>query len=136
MTVPAGQVADFAIDFDACKSFVKAGKSGKILLKPVLAVLPIRHRRRTRGLRPAADAGVVRPVPGTPGVGARHAPVRAPAARSGDPALLSGYIGGGSALATALTAFAFAYAGQNQREHQALLQALREGRVEAQFEND
>ena len=41
MTVPAGQVADFAIDFDACKSFVKAGKSGKILLKPVLAVLPI-----------------------------------------------------------------------------------------------
>lgn len=44
MTVPAGEVADFAIDFDACKSFVKAGKSGKsgkILLKPVLAVLPI-----------------------------------------------------------------------------------------------
>lgn len=41
MTVPAGEAADFAIDFDACKSFVKAGKSGKILLKPVLAVLPI-----------------------------------------------------------------------------------------------
>jgi hypothetical protein len=41
MEVPAGQVADFAIDFDACKSFVKAGNSGKILLKPVLAVIPI-----------------------------------------------------------------------------------------------
>jgi hypothetical protein len=41
MTVPAGQVADFAIDFDACKSFVKAGNSGKYLLKPVLAVIPI-----------------------------------------------------------------------------------------------
>jgi hypothetical protein len=41
ITVPAGQQADFAIDFDACKSFVKAGKSGKILLKPVLSVLPI-----------------------------------------------------------------------------------------------
>ena len=41
ITVPAGQEADFAIDFDACKSFVKAGKSGKILLKPVLSVLPI-----------------------------------------------------------------------------------------------
>jgi len=39
--VPAGQEVDFAIDFDACKSFVKAGKSGKILLKPVLSVLPI-----------------------------------------------------------------------------------------------
>ena len=41
MEVPAGQVADFAIDFDACKSFVRAGNSGKILLKPVLAVIPI-----------------------------------------------------------------------------------------------
>lgn len=39
--VPAGQVADFAIDFDACKSFVKAGNSGKVLLKPVLSVIPI-----------------------------------------------------------------------------------------------
>jgi Domain of unknown function (DUF4382) len=39
--VPAGQVADFAIDFDACKSFVKAGHSGKYLLKPVLSVIPI-----------------------------------------------------------------------------------------------
>jgi hypothetical protein len=41
ITVPAGQEVDFAIDFDACKSIVKAGKSGKILLKPVLSVLPI-----------------------------------------------------------------------------------------------
>ena len=39
--VPAGQVADFAIDFDACKSFVKAGRSGQYLLKPVLSVMPI-----------------------------------------------------------------------------------------------
>lgn len=41
LTVPAGQVADVAIDFDACKSFVKAGNSGKVLLKPVLSVIPI-----------------------------------------------------------------------------------------------
>ena len=41
LEVPAGQVADFAIDFDACKSFVKAGNSGKFLLKPVLSVIPI-----------------------------------------------------------------------------------------------
>jgi hypothetical protein len=40
MTVPAGEVADFAIDFDACKSFHTTG-NGKIMLKPVLAVLPI-----------------------------------------------------------------------------------------------
>lgn len=41
LTVPAGQVADFAIDFDACKSFVRAGNSGRYLLKPVLSVIPI-----------------------------------------------------------------------------------------------
>lgn len=41
LTVPPGQVADFAIDFDACKSFVRAGNSGRYLLKPVLAVIPI-----------------------------------------------------------------------------------------------
>lgn len=39
--VPADKVADFAIDFDACKSFVKAGNSGQYLLKPVLSVIPI-----------------------------------------------------------------------------------------------
>jgi hypothetical protein len=41
LAVPAGQVADFAIDFDACKSFVKAGNSGQYHLKPVLSVIPI-----------------------------------------------------------------------------------------------
>lgn len=41
MTVPEGQVADFAIDFDACKSFVRAGNSGQYLIKPVLSVIPI-----------------------------------------------------------------------------------------------
>jgi len=41
IAVPAGEVADFAIDFNACKSFVKAGNSGKYLLKPVLSVIPI-----------------------------------------------------------------------------------------------
>ena len=39
--VAADKVADFAIDFDACKSFVKAGNSGQYLLKPMLSVLPI-----------------------------------------------------------------------------------------------
>jgi hypothetical protein len=41
LDVKAGEVADFAIDFDACKSFVKAGTSGRYLLKPVLSVIPI-----------------------------------------------------------------------------------------------
>ncbi len=39
--VAPDKVADFAIDFDACKSFVKAGNSGQYILKPVLSVIPI-----------------------------------------------------------------------------------------------
>ena len=38
--VAVNQLADFVIDFDACKSVVKAGKSGQYLLKPVLHVIP------------------------------------------------------------------------------------------------
>ena len=38
--VAAGQIADFILDFDACKSFVKLGGSGKYVLKPVIRVLP------------------------------------------------------------------------------------------------
>lgn len=41
LAVPPGEVLDVAIDFDACKSFVKAGNSGKVLLKPVLRVIPL-----------------------------------------------------------------------------------------------
>jgi uncharacterized protein (DUF2252 family) len=55
-------------------------------------------------------------------------------ARSGDPAILSGYIGAGRALADAIAAFAVAYADQNERDHAALVEAVRDGRVEAQFE--
>jgi len=38
--VAAGRIADFILDFDACKSFVKLGTSGKFVLKPVIRVLP------------------------------------------------------------------------------------------------
>ncbi len=38
--VAAGQTADILLDFDACKSIVKAGNSGKYNLKPVLSVVP------------------------------------------------------------------------------------------------
>ena len=39
--VPAGKLADFVLDFDACKSIVKAGNSGKYNLKPVFSVMPL-----------------------------------------------------------------------------------------------
>lgn len=40
MTVAANQIADFVLDFNACRSVVTAGASGKYLLKPVIAVTP------------------------------------------------------------------------------------------------
>jgi hypothetical protein len=40
IAVAANQLADFVIDFDACKSVVQAGHSGRHLLKPVLSVMP------------------------------------------------------------------------------------------------
>jgi len=41
LQVQANEIADFAIDFDACKSVVKAGNSGRYLLKPVLTLIPL-----------------------------------------------------------------------------------------------
>jgi hypothetical protein len=40
ITVSADKTADFVLDFDACKSIVAAGGSGKYLLKPVLSMFP------------------------------------------------------------------------------------------------
>jgi len=39
MTVEADQLADFVLDFDACKSVVVAGKSGNYNLKPVVRAI-------------------------------------------------------------------------------------------------
>jgi hypothetical protein len=38
--VQADKVADFVLDFDACKSVVKRGNSGQYNLKPVVSVIP------------------------------------------------------------------------------------------------
>jgi uncharacterized protein (DUF2252 family) len=51
--------------------------------------------------------------------------------RSGDPAMLSGYMGRGDAFEDAMTVFARAYAAQNEADHAALVAAVRAGRVEA-----
>jgi len=39
--VADGEEVDLVLDFDACKSIVKAGNSGKFNLKPVVSVIPI-----------------------------------------------------------------------------------------------
>ena len=38
--IAANKMADFVLDFDACKSVVVAGNSGQYLLKPVVIVIP------------------------------------------------------------------------------------------------
>ena len=38
--IASNRMADFILDFDACKSVVTAGASGQYLLKPVLTVIP------------------------------------------------------------------------------------------------
>jgi Domain of unknown function (DUF4382) len=47
VTVEPNEVADLVLDFDACKSVVKRGNSGRYNLKPVVSVLP---RVRVDGL--------------------------------------------------------------------------------------
>jgi hypothetical protein len=56
-------------------------------------------------------------------------------ARSGEPALISGYLGKADTFDRAIAAFAVAYADQVERDHERLTQAVREGRLEAHAEN-
>lgn len=59
LTVNPDTVADFAIDFDACKSFVRAGNSGQYHLKPVLSVIPIVSSKIVGFVAPAMAASGV-----------------------------------------------------------------------------
>lgn len=54
--------------------------------------------------------------------------------RSGDAVVLTGYMGKSSVFADALANFSEAYADQNERDHAALVQAVRDGRIEAEIE--
>ncbi len=56
-------------------------------------------------------------------------------ARSGDAAMISGYIGSGGIFDDAICEFAGDYADQAERDHKAFVKATREGRVEASFES-
>lgn len=55
-------------------------------------------------------------------------------AKSGDAATISGYLGKGDSFDRALGGFAMAYARQNERDHAALVKAVRSGRVKALVE--
>ena len=51
-------------------------------------------------------------------------------AKSGDAATISGYLGNSSRFDDAVSNFAVAYADQNERDYQALLEAIRAGKIE------
>jgi uncharacterized protein (DUF2252 family) len=51
-------------------------------------------------------------------------------AKSGDAAMISGYLGSNDSFDKAVAKFALAYADQNQRDYQALLKAIRDGRIQ------
>ena len=53
-------------------------------------------------------------------------------ARTSDPAQISGYLGNGDTFDQAIASFAEAYADQAERDHAALVAAIKEGRVQAQ----
>jgi len=54
--------------------------------------------------------------------------------RSGDPAMISGYLGSSDEVAQAITLFAEAYADQTERDHAALLTAIKKGRIKAMLD--
>jgi hypothetical protein len=57
-------------------------------------------------------------------------------ARSGDAATISGYLGKSDRFDQAIGEFAIAYADQNQRDYNALVDAVNSGRVKALIEED
>jgi len=59
-----------------------------------------------------------------------HALARAHA-RTGDAAMMSGYMGSGQTFDDAIGEFAVEYADQNQRDYRAFVTAIRDGRVQA-----
>jgi len=55
-------------------------------------------------------------------------------ARSGDAAVISGYLGNSDVFDNALAAFSVSYADQNEKDHATLERAIHDGKIEAVFE--
>ena len=55
-------------------------------------------------------------------------------ARSGEPAVISGYLGKSDAFDEAIAAFSVAYADQNEQDHAVLKRAIQDGKIEAVIE--
>ena len=56
-------------------------------------------------------------------------------ARAGQPSLIAGYLGKGNEFGEALADFANVYARQNERDYEAQVRAVRQGRIEVYTES-
>ena len=57
-------------------------------------------------------------------------------AKSGDAALISGYLGKSDDFDQAIGEFALAYADQNEKDHAALVAAVKAGKIDAVVEEE
>jgi hypothetical protein len=57
-------------------------------------------------------------------------------AKSGDAAMISGYLGKSDTFDQAIGQFALAYADQNEKDHAALVAAVKAGRIKAIIEKE
>ncbi len=88
--------------------------------------------RQLRDMKLSAEVEAMIPVEFTAYVGLCAATLARAHARTSDPAQISGYLGNKDTFDRAIADFAEAYADQTERDHAALLAAIKEGRVQAQ----
>jgi hypothetical protein len=108
-------------------------------------LLPLRHGRMVRSaftFYRGAALTMATDLASTPSTGVRvqccgdAQALALSHARSGNSAMLSGYMGKSDAFDKATAAFSMAYADQNESDHAALDRAVRKGKVKAVFEGD
>jgi uncharacterized protein (DUF2252 family) len=90
------------------------------------------YARQLRDMKFSAEVETMDPVLFTAYVELCAATLARAHARTGDPAQISGYLGNKDVFDQALASFAEVYADQAERDHAALLTAIKEGRVQAQ----
>jgi uncharacterized protein (DUF2252 family) len=90
------------------------------------------YARQLRDMKFSAEVETMDPVLFTAYVQLCAATLARAHARTSDPAQISGYLGNRDVFDQAIASFAEAYADQTERDHAALLAAIKEGRVQAQ----
>jgi len=89
------------------------------------------YGRQLRDMKWSAEVETMDPVLFTGYVELCAATLARAHARTSDPAQISGYLGSKDVFDQAIASFAEAYADQTERDHAALLTAIKEGRVQA-----